>query len=103
MSNIQADLERIAQLQHAAHGHLDAGRPSEALDAVEQALALEPQNVRSLALKADVLERMGQAEEATQLRALVKQLKREAWQREVEAEARGHHDLMGEAIRHEKL
>lgn len=97
------ELERIEALQRQARELLDAGRLDEALAATEAALQLEAQNLRSLALKADVLEHMGKVEQGHQLRTLIKHLKREAWQREVEAEIRGHHDLMGEAIRHEQL
>jgi tetratricopeptide (TPR) repeat protein len=97
------DLERMEALQRQGRELLDAGRLDEALAATEAALELEVQNLRSLALKADVLERLGKAKEVLQLRAVIKHLKREAWQREVEAEIRGHHDLMGEAIRHEQL
>ncbi|HKI99646.1 MAG TPA: hypothetical protein VKB51_14320 [bacterium] len=97
------DLERIEALQQEGRQRLDAGQPAEALRAVEQALVLEPKNLRSLTLKADVLESLHKDDAAQQMRALVKQIKREQWQREVEAEVRGHHELMGEAIRHEKL
>jgi Flp pilus assembly protein TadD len=97
------ELERMQTLQEQARTLLEQGQPQAALAAAEDALALEPQNVRSLTLKAEALEGLGQAEPAEQLRALVKQLKRDAWQRQVEAEVRGRHDLMGEAIRHEKL
>jgi Tfp pilus assembly protein PilF len=97
------ELERLQALQKQAHERLEAGQLDEALASVEEALAIEAKNLRSLALKADVLERKGQAEEAGRLRLIAKQLKREAWERQVEAELRGKHDLMGEAIRHEKL
>jgi Flp pilus assembly protein TadD len=97
------ELERIERLQREGREHLAAARLDEALAAAEQALALEAKNLRSLSLKADVLERLQRAEEAGRLRTLVRQLKHEAWERQVEAELRGRHDLMGEAIRHEKL
>jgi Flp pilus assembly protein TadD len=97
------ELERMEALQAQARTLLEQGQPQAALAAAEDALALEPRNVRSLLLKAEALEGVGQAEPAEQLRALVKQLKHDAWQRQVEAEVRGRHDLMGEAIRHEKL
>lgn len=96
------ELQQMTQLQTQARKMLDAGRAAEALTAADAALALEPKNLRSLTLKAEALERLGETAPAEQLRLLIKQLKREAWQREVEAEIRGHHDLMGEAIRHER-
>lgn len=97
------ELQQMQTLQLQARELLEAGRPAEALAAAEAALAIEETNLRSLGLKADALEQLGQDEPAVQLRALIRQLKREAWQREVEAEIRGHHDLMGEAIRHATL
>lgn len=97
------ELQRLLALQRESRAELEAGRPAAALALAEDALALEADNVRSLALKADALEALGRSEEALQLRAVVKQRKRESWQREVEAEIRGHHDLLGEAIRHERF
>lgn len=98
-----SELKQIKELQEQARNGLTSGSLQEALTAVDEALAVEAQNTRSLDLKADILEKMGQDGEAESLRQRVKQLKREAWQRKVEAEARGKHEVMGEAIRHEKL
>jgi len=97
------ELERMQELLGLGRERLEAGHLPEALAAVEEALALEPGNLRSLTLKAEVLERMEQPAEAAALRERIRLLRREAWQREVEAEARGRHDLLGEAIRHEKF
>lgn len=95
------ELQQMQQLQQQARQHLEAGHAAEALGAVQAALALEETNLRSLTLKVEALEALGRTDEAGKLRTLVRQLRREAWQRDVEAEIRGHHDLMGEAIRHE--
>ncbi len=98
-----SELKRIKELQEQARNELTSGSFKEALAAVDEALAVEAQNTRSLDLKADILEKLGQDGEADALRQRVKQLKREAWQRKVEAEARGGHEVMGGATRHEKL
>jgi len=97
------ELERMQALQRQGRKLLEAGQLPEAMAAVEEALALERDNVRSLTLQADVLERMDRTEEAAALRQRIRLLRREAWQREVEAELRGRHDLLGGAIRHEQL
>jgi thioredoxin-like negative regulator of GroEL len=97
------ELERLRALHQEARRLLDASRPADARDAAQQALALEADNPRSLALLAEALERLGEAEPAQRLRLQIRQIRRDTWQRQVEAEARGQHDLLGQAIRHEKL
>jgi len=96
------ELERLRALQRLGRERLEAGLPLEALAAAEEALGLEAANLPALALKADALERLQRAEEAAGLRERIRLLRRESWQREVEAELRGRHDLLGEAIRHER-
>lgn len=97
------ELHRMDELHRQGRELLATGRPQEAAAAAEEALALESDNVRSLTLQADAWEALGQREDAEALRLRIRLLRREAWQREVEAEIRGHHDLLGEAIRHEQL
>ncbi len=82
---------------------LEAGQVQAALASGEEALALESQKARALRLKAEILDRRWQAEQAMQLRAQVKQMRKTAWPGQVEAEIRGQHEMMGEAIRHETL
>jgi Flp pilus assembly protein TadD len=94
------ELERIEAQCRQGRQHLAAGRLAEALAAAQAAQALEAGNVRALALEADVLHALGRLEEAWQRRRLLRMLKRQAWQRMVEAEIRGQHLLMGEATRH---
>ena len=47
------------------------------------------------ALKADILEKQGDSNTAETLRARVALIKKEAWQKKVEAEARGQHEVIG--------
>jgi hypothetical protein len=70
---------------------------------VEEAIAVEEMDLKSLTLKAEILEGKGEAELARQVRLLVKMRKREIWQGQVEAEIRGQHEMLGGVIRHEKL
>ena len=97
------ELGRVEELLTQGRTLLEAGRFAEAIAAADEALGIEPTYLRILTLKADASERLGDQDTAERLRMQVRQIRREAWQRQVEAEIRGHHDMMGEAIRHEHL
>ena len=97
------ELRRIEELLLRGRALLDAGRYLEAVSAADEALDIEPTYLRILGLKADALEHLGDKDAAERLRMQIRQIRREAWQRQVEAEVRGRHDLLGEAIRHEHL
>jgi Flp pilus assembly protein TadD len=97
------ELRKIQQLQEAARALLEAGKLDEALQRVEEALALEAQNLKTLTLKAEIHEGRGELELAGRLRQQVKMRKREIWQGQVEAEIRGQHEMLGGPIKHETL
>lgn len=97
------ELERMKALWEEGRRLLEHGQLDEALAIANEALAIEEINEHTLTLKAKILEKLGKAKQAEQLRLLVKQIQKEAWQKKVEAEARGQHELMGESVRHEKL
>lgn len=88
-------IEQMKALREESNQLLDAGQVDDALTKVDQALALEENNQKSLTLKADILEKKGESKEAETLRAQVKLIKNEAWKKKVEAEARGQHEVMG--------
>ena len=88
-------IEQMKVLREESNQLLDAGQVDDALIKVDQALALEENNQKSLTLKADILEKKGESKEAETLRAQVKLIKNEAWKKKVEAEARGQHEVMG--------
>ena len=88
-------IEQMKVLREESNQLLDAGQVDDALVKVDQALALEENNQKSLTLKADILEKKGESKEAETLRAQVKLIKNEAWKKKVEAEARGQHEVMG--------
>lgn len=94
-------IEQMKALREESSQLLAGGKVDEALIKVEEALALEENNRKSLTLKADILEKKGDSKEAEILRERVKLIKKEAWQKKVEAEARGHHEVMG--VRTEKI
>ena len=88
-------IEQMQALREESNKLLDAGEVDDALIKVDEALALEEFNQKSLTLKADILEKKGESKEAETLRAQVKLIKNEAWKKKVEAEARGQHEVMG--------
>ena len=94
-------IEKMKALREESSQLLAAGQMDDALIKVEEALAMEENNQNSLTLKADILEKKGDSKEAETLRARVKLIKKEVWQKKVEAEARGQHEVMG--VRTEKI
>lgn len=88
-------IAQMKALREESSQFLAEGKVDEALEKVEEALALEENNQKSLTLKADILEKKGDPKEAKTLREQVKLIKKEAWQKKVEAEARGQHEVIG--------
>ena len=103
---VKAPLEEwkeLQDLQERSRKLLEEGRYDEVLQTVQEAIGLEENNIASLRIKAVALRGLGRGEDARQLESRVQQLRKKAWQRQVEAELRGRHEVMGEAIRHEKI
>ena len=101
-------MESPKQIVEQIAGFLEESRASTAKEewqgaqaAVEQALLLDENHAPSYDAMADVFDAMGQADKAAQWRDKSKLVRKQAWQRQVEAEARGHHELLGEPGRHE--
>lgn len=97
------ELEQLKSLQSAAKTHLDESALDQAQTCLEQAQSIEPGNPRTLELMSRLAEGRGDAQGAERLKEKAATLRKEAWQRQVEAEIRGKHELMGEAIRKETL
>jgi Tfp pilus assembly protein PilF len=95
------DLERVQALLSAAREHLLAGRLPQAEEAAQAAQAVDPNNPKAPELRAEISRALGHPELAEQHASLAKHLREQAWKRSVEAEARGHHDMLGQASRHE--
>jgi Flp pilus assembly protein TadD len=94
-------VERIAALLEQAREHLGAGRLDPAKAAAREAAGLDRCDARPEELLAEIMRASGDSAAADRHDAAAKNLRLEAWQREVEAEARGHHEWMGTVPRHE--
>lgn len=69
--------------------------------ALREAVALDPHHPDSYDLMAELLEARGDAERALDWRDKARFVRKQAWQRAVEAEARGTHEVLGTPRRHE--
>lgn len=79
-----------------------AGRKWEAAKSIlEKAIAIDALDPTPLGLLAEAHEGMGAAGEAESCRLRAKALREDKWKRKVEAEARGQHEMLGKAARHE--
>lgn len=96
------ELERLKELQREGRRLIDQGRLEQASRNLDEALALEERNARTIELMALLAEKQGDAAKAERLQAQAQQYRKEARQREIEAEIRGHHELWGEPGRHER-
>jgi hypothetical protein len=94
-------VEQIAVLLEEARACTATEEWQAAQAAVDQALLLDENHAPSYDAMADVCDAMGQADKAAQWRDKSNLVRKQAWQRQVEAEARGHHELLGEPGRHE--
>ena len=101
MASPKQIVEQIAVLLEESRACTATEEWQAAQAAVEQALLLDENHASSYDAMADVFDAMGQADKSTQWRDKSKLVRKQAWQRQVEAEARGHHELLGEPGRHE--
>lgn len=101
MDSPKKEIAERDELLERARGLLGEKRLSEAGELVKRALAIDENHPQSCLLMADILAEGGGIEESSLWRCKAADLRKRAWQRKVEAEARGHHELLGEAGRHE--
>ncbi len=74
---------------------------SEAEQVLREAISIDEHHAPSHGLMAQALAGKGEPEQSAQWKERAELVRRQAWQKEVEAEARGKHDLLGEPARHE--
>lgn len=101
MESAKHILEKINVLLQDAHGKIAAQDWDAAQAAIESALKLDEHHAPSYEGMAHLFEAKGDAEQSAEWREKSQLVRKQAWQRQVEAEARGHHDLLGEPGRHE--
>ena len=89
-----ADLERRIQLSHDAENARAQGRLSEAETLLREAMVIDPKHPGTHQKLAEVVAALGREAEAHQLHKMAEALRKEAWQRQVEAEIRGRHEVM---------
>jgi Tfp pilus assembly protein PilF len=103
MDSPAQDLKLIRARLEEARRAIEARLWSEAKRALEAAMALDPFEPGPHELMAAVMEGLHDPDAAETFRRRAKALRQERWQREVEAEIRGQHELMGGPRRHETL
>ena len=100
-ANVGDQLAHVETLIHETRLQLDAGHWEEAAGLSAQAVELDPENALPYQLLAESHERMGHEAEAAKYRDVAKAKREAQWKRNVEAEIRGRHELMGGVVRHE--
>lgn len=95
------ELEALRTLLEQAGRLLDEAQWTHAQHLLEQAVAIDEKDPRACELMARACAGLNRAEEAETHRNRARALRRAAWQAQVEAEARGKHELLGEKVRRE--
>ncbi len=95
------ELKAIEQWLEAGRQDIAGGRWEKAEAAIREALALDENHPGTYDLMATLFEAQGNEPMAAQWRERARQVRKDAWTRQVEAEARGHHEMLGEPGRHE--
>jgi len=94
LNPVEVDLEHRKKLNHDAEEARAQGRLSEAETLLREALAIDPKHPGTPQKLAEIVAAQGREAEATQLHKMAEALRKEAWQRQVEAEIRGRHEVM---------
>ena len=94
-------VEQTKALLEEGRGRIAAQDWEAARLAIEAALKLDENSPSTYEAMADLFGAMGEPDKCDEWREKAQLVRKQAWQRQVEAEARGHHDLLGEPIRHE--
>lgn len=103
MDSKRTAYEELQQHLNAARSLLKAGQLGAAEATLREAALLDPVAPQPVELLAKVLEAQGHSAESAKLALRAKALRKQAWARQVEADVRGHHALMGTAIQHETI
>jgi len=101
MGSPAADYQKLKDLMAEAKGHIANKDWKQAIAVLDAAVTLDTKFDHPHDLLAVVYDNLNEAEKAQHQRQIAKNLRKEHWEREVEADIRSHHDMMGEMIRHE--
>ena len=95
------ELNELRKLVEEAREAISIGKLDAAEDSLRKAFAIDDRHIPAVEMMAALYEARGQTTQADQWRARAKAVRMENWERQVEAEARGRHEMMGEVVRHE--
>ena len=95
------EIEHRKQLLEEARLHLAEGKLDMARKLALEAIPLDEFCAQSFELLAEISDLERHSDEAAQWRQKAKDVRYEVWKKGVEAEVRGHHDVLGTAVRHE--
>jgi Tfp pilus assembly protein PilF len=101
MDSTAKELEAFRERLGAAQACLARQDWEGARRALDDAIAIDPLQPKPFDLMADVLSHLNRGEESATFRTRAKLLRQEQWKRQVEAEVRGQHELIGAPARHE--
>ncbi|MCZ6748676.1 MAG: hypothetical protein O7D96_05240 [SAR324 cluster bacterium] len=93
------DIERIDRLMAEAAETMEGQRWDEAQTALEQVRAIDPLQPKTYDLLADVCDGLNDPGQAGRHRSRAKAIRQEQWQRQVEADVRGGHEILGDPSR----
>lgn len=101
MNSPLKDIEAIKALVEESRALIENEKWEAAAAVLEKVVELDPNQPKSHDLLADAWEKLGETQKAQSSRSHAKAIREDKWKREVEAEARGHHEIMGKASRHD--
>ncbi|MDH4121463.1 MAG: tetratricopeptide repeat protein [Deltaproteobacteria bacterium] len=95
------ELEQINGWMEQARTLESQKKWNEAREVLEKVLAIDPRNDKAFEHLGRVYDGLGDAQKGASFHARAKSLREEKWEREVEAEMRSHHEVIGEPNRRE--
>ena len=95
------ELKELQKLVEQAREAISTGKLDAAEETLRKAFTIDDRHIPAVEMMAALFEARGKNHQAEQWRARVKAIRLENWERQVEAEARGRHEVMGEVVRHE--
>ncbi|MDH4224485.1 MAG: hypothetical protein OEW12_02425 [Deltaproteobacteria bacterium] len=95
------ELAEIKEFLTKATHFMEAEKWEDARGVLESAQAIDPNNAHICDMLTEVYKGLGDDEQVEVFHARAADIRKHNWEKEVEAEIRGRHDVMGGAARHE--